>query len=132
VLRQFFITRYILVVVGVLLLVAVVAAVLLVFAPPELRMAVRDILLVFLFLLAIFTMLMFLALVIAVFSLVEQTHGRAQPMIENTNALIRRVRGTTMFVGDEVASPLIRAGGKAGRALAQLRGGAGGDRTQSP
>jgi hypothetical protein len=125
VLTQFFLTRYILIAVGVLLLVSIVAAVLLVFAPPELRMAVRDILLIFLFLLAIFTMLMFLALAIALFSLAEQAHGRAQPMIEETNALIRRVRGTTEFVSDEVASPLIRAAGKAGQVRALLRNGTG-------
>jgi hypothetical protein len=121
VLTQFFLTRYILLAVGVLLLVSIVAAVLLVFAPPELRLAVRDILLIFLFLLAIFTMLMFLALVIALFSLFEQAHGRAQPMLDNTNALIRRVRGTTEFVSDEVASPLIRVAGQAGRARGLLR-----------
>jgi hypothetical protein len=124
-LRQYFVTRYILIAVGVLLLAAVVAAVFLAFASPELRLVVRDILLVFLFLLAIFTMLMFLALAIAIFSLVEQANGRAQPMIEHTHALIRRVRGTTEFVGDEVASPLIRVAGKTGRVRALLRTGTG-------
>jgi hypothetical protein len=132
VLRQFFITRYILIAVGVMLLVAVGVAVLLAFTPPEMRMAARDVLLIFLFLLAIFTMLMFLALTIALFSLVEQAQGRAQPMIENTSALIRRVRGTTAFVNDEFATPIIQAGGGVRRGWAQLRSGRGGDRTQFP
>jgi hypothetical protein len=132
VLRQFFITRYVLIAVGVLLLVAVVAAVLLVFASPELRMAIRDILLVFLILLAVFTMLMFVALVIALFSLVEQAHGRARPMIENVNALIRRVRGTTAFVSDEVAAPILQAGGGVRRGWAQLRGGSPDGRPPPP
>jgi hypothetical protein len=53
-------------------------------------------------------------------------------MIENVNALIRRVRGTTEFVSDEVAAPIIRAGGGVGRGWARLRSGAPDGRTPPP
>ena len=118
---QRYFTKYLIGAIGVMLLVAVIAAVLLIFAPPDLRLALRDILLIFMFMLMIFTMLMFVALALAIFSLVERANGRAQPMIEQTKALIRRVRGTTEFFGDEVASPLIRVAGQAGRVRALLR-----------
>jgi hypothetical protein len=126
------ITRNLIIATVAMLIVSIVVGILFFFAPPNLRIAVRDILLIFLFLLTIFTMLMFLALAIAIFALLEQVNGRVMPLMDQTNRAINRVRGTTDFVSDEVVNPIIMASGKLARVRAMTRTALGRDQTPIP
>jgi hypothetical protein len=126
------ITRNLIIATVAMLIVSIIVGILFFFAPPNLRIAVRDILLIFLFLLTIFTMLMFLALAIAIFALLEQVNGRVMPLMDQTNRVINRVRGTTDFVGDEVVNPFIVASGKLARVRAMTRSALGRDQTPIP
>jgi hypothetical protein len=126
------ITRNLIIATVAMLIIAIVVGILLYFAPAGLRMALRDILLIFLFFLLIFTMLMFLALAIAIFALLEQVNGRVMPLMDQTNRVLNRVRGTTDFVSDEVVSPIIVASGKLARVRAMARTALGRDQTPVP
>ncbi|MCC6625894.1 MAG: hypothetical protein IT340_00705 [Chloroflexi bacterium] len=115
------ITRNLIIATVALLIISVIIGILLFFAPTGLRQALRDILLIFLFLLTIFTMLMFLALTIAIFALLEMLNGRVVPLMDQVTQMINRVRGTTEFVSDEVVRPVITTAGTLARVRAMAR-----------
>lgn len=119
------ITRNLIIATVALLIISIGIGILLFFAPTALRQALRDILLIFLFLLTIFTMLMFLALTIAIFALLEMLNGRVVPLMDQVTQMINRVRGTTEFVSDEVVRPVITTAGTLARIRAMARAAVG-------
>lgn len=119
------ITRNLIIATVALLIISIGIGILLFFAPTALRQALRDILLIFLFLLTIFTMLMFLALTIAIFALLEMLNGRVVPLMDQVTQMINRVRGTTEFVSDEVVRPVITTVGTLARIRAMARAAVG-------
>ena len=73
----------------------------------------------------IFTMLMFLALAIAIFGVLEAFNGRVVPLLDQVTQTTGKVRGTTEFVADEVVRPVIATAGSVARVRAMARAAVG-------
>jgi hypothetical protein len=119
------ITRNLIIATVILLVISIIVGIILFFVPTEVRQAIRDVLISFFFLLTIFTMLMFLALTIAIFGLIEVLNNRVLPLLDQVTTMTTRVRGTTEFVSDEVVKPVITTAGTMARFRAMARAAVG-------
>ena len=114
--------------VGAVLLVLVVIIVALVLAPEWLRVALRDIAIIFMVLMGIIALLLGVALVTALIVVVFLIKNKVIPLLEQLTGTVGRVRGTTEFVSDEVVQPIIQAAGTVARVRAMARTALGRDR----
>ncbi len=120
--------RKIVIGVGAVLLVLVVIIVALVLAPEWLRVALRDIAIIFMVLIGIIALLLGVALVTALIVVVFLIKDKVIPLLEQVTGTVGRVRGTTEFVSDEVVQPIIQAAGTVARVRAMARTALGRDR----
>ncbi len=120
--------RKIVIGVGAVLLVLVVIIVALVIAPEWLRVALRDIAIIFMVLIGIIALLLGVALVTALIVVVFLIKDKVIPLLEQLTGTVGRVRGTTEFVSDEVVQPIIQAAGTVARVRAMARTALGRDR----
>ena len=121
--------------VGGVLLLLVLIIIGLVLVPEWLRVALRDIAIIFMVVLGILQTLLFVALIvvmIGVFVLLRDKTipllDRIPPLLEQVLQTLTRVRGTTEFVTGEVAEPFIQAAGAVARVRAMARTAFGLDR----
>jgi uncharacterized membrane protein len=113
--------RNILLGVGGVLLALVLIVVLLILAPEWLRVALRDIAIIFMVLLGIIATLLQVALVVALIFVAFLIRDKIVPLLEQLTQTVGRVRGTTEFVSDEVVQPIIQAAGTVARVRAMAR-----------
>ncbi len=106
----------------------VVVIVLLIIAPEWLRVALRDIAIIFMVLIGIIALLLGVALVTALIVVVFLIKDKVIPLLEQVTGTVGRVRGTTEFVSDEVVQPIIQAAGTVARVRAMARTALGRDR----
>jgi hypothetical protein len=115
-------------VVGVLLvLVLIIVGLLLV--PDGLRVALRDIAIIFMVVLGMIVTLLTAILVAALIAVVYLLKDKIIPLLEELTATVARVRGTTEFVSEEVVEPIIQAAGAVARVRAMARTALGRDKT---
>ena len=106
----------------------VLVIVLLIIAPEWLRVALRDIAIIFMVLIGIISLLLGVALVTALIFVVFLIKDKVIPLLEQLTGTVGRVRGTTEFVSDEVVQPIIQAAGTVARVRAMARTALGRDR----
>ena len=106
----------------------VLVIVLLIIAPEWLRVALRDIAIIFMVLIGIIALLLGVALVTALIVVVFLIKDKVIPLLEQVTGTVGRVRGTTEFVSDEVVQPIIQAAGTVARVRAMARTALGRDR----
>ncbi len=120
--------RKIVIGVGAVLLILVVIIVALVLAPEWLRVALRDIAIIFMVLIGIISLLLGVALVTVLIFVAFLIKDKVIPLLEQVTGTVGRVRGTTEFVSDEVVQPIIQAAGTVARVRAMARTALGRDR----
>jgi hypothetical protein len=102
-------TITIVIVVILLFVVATVASVVaLAKAPPEVTAQVRDI---FIILMALMSILIGMALVILIVQLARLTNllnNEIKPILDSTNETVSHLRGTTVFLSDNLVEPVIK------------------------
>lgn len=104
----------------------------LILAPEWLRVALRDIAIIFMVLLGIIGTLLAVILVTALIVVVFLIKDKIIPLLEQLTRTTNRVRGTTEFVSDEVVKPIIHAAGTVARVRAMTRTALGRDKTAPP
>ena len=114
-------------VVGILLvLVLIIVGLLLV--PDWVRVALRDIAIIFMVVLGMLVTLLTAVLVGALIAVVYLIKDKIVPLLEQLTATVGRVRGTTEFVSEEVVEPIIQAAGAVARVRAMARTALGRDK----
>lgn len=118
------------VVIGIvgILVALVVSVVLLIIAPEWLRVALRDIAIIFMVLIGIIGLLLGVALTTALIVVVFLIKDKIIPLLEELTGTVARVRGTTEFVSEEVVQPIIQAAGTIARVRAMTRTALGRDK----
>lgn len=116
---------------GVLLLLVLIV-IGLVLIPDWLRVALRDIAIIFMVVLGIIGMLLMVILVTALIVVVFLLKDKVVPLLEQLTQTVGRVRGTTEFVTDEVVEPIIQAAGALARVRAMTRAALGRDQRSDP
>jgi hypothetical protein len=96
--------------------------------PDWLRVALRDIAIIFMVVLGIISTLLMVLLVTALIVAVFLLKDKVVPLLEELTQTVGRVRGTTEFVTDEVVQPIIQAAGTLARVRAMTRSALGRDR----
>ncbi|HEY4689319.1 MAG TPA: hypothetical protein VIK33_08410 [Anaerolineae bacterium] len=72
---------------------------------------VRDIFIIFLAIVSLFIVVMLAALVYQIAALTKMLREEIKPLLENAQETVNTARGTTLFVSDHVARPVIQAAG---------------------
>jgi hypothetical protein len=116
---------------GVLLLLILIV-IGLVLIPDWLRVALRDIAIIFMVVLGIIGTLLMVILVTALIAVVFLLKDKIVPLLEQLTQMVGRVRGTTEFVTDEVVQPIIQAAGTLARVRAMTRAALGRDQGERP
>lgn len=81
----------------------------------------RDISIIFMVLLGIVAVALLAGITAALVYLIMQVKDQIIPMLEETSATVKRVRGTTEFVSDEAVKPIVTIAGKYAGAKAMAR-----------
>ena len=92
-----------------MLIIATVVAVIAMLNNPTETETIRDIVIIFLALEFSIIGLVLIVLIIQLSLLTELLRNEIAPMIESTNEALANVRGTTEFLSDNLAQPVIRA-----------------------
>jgi hypothetical protein len=131
--------RKIILTVGGVLLLLVLIIVGLLLVPEWLRVALRDIAIIFMVVLGILQTLLFVALIAVMIGVFLLLRDKTIPILERIPVLLEqvlqtltRVRGTTEFVTGEVAEPFIQAAGAVARVRAMARSAFGLDGEGAP
>lgn len=104
-------------VVVVILIIAIVLFII----PPEWRVALRDIAIIFLVVLGIVVTILTAILVAALVVVVLLIRDKIIPMLEQLTQTANQVRGTTEFVSEEVVQPIIQVAGSIARVKAMAQ-----------
>ena len=75
----------------------------------------RDIAIIFVVLLGVFTVVLLAGVSAALAFLVMQTKDRVIPLLDETTETVRRARGTVEFMSEEAVRPVVNAAGRAAR-----------------
>jgi hypothetical protein len=115
---------------GLVLLILII--VLLIIAPEWLRVALRDIAIIFMVLIDLLFLLLGVALVTGMLVVVFLIKDKVIPLLEQLNGTVGQVRGTTEFVSEEVVQPIIKAAGTVSRVRTMARTALRRDRSGGP
>lgn len=81
----------------------------------------RDIAVIYIVLMSIVIVVVMAAATAALVYLIMQINGQVIPLLEEMNATLKRVRGTTEFMSDQAVKPVINAAGKVAQWKAMVR-----------
>ncbi len=97
------------IVVGVLILVAfLVVSVIFMVRNPATTVVIRDIFIVFMALQSLLLGLVLVILIIQLARLINLLQNEIKPILESTNETVSTLRGTTSFLSDHLAEPIIK------------------------
>src|SRR5215211_7322799 len=96
-------------IIGVIVLAVVIALLYIGDAPYPITHRLRDISIIFISLFAVIATLLLAAIVGAILWLVLTIKDQVVPLLQTLTDTVRRVRGTTEFVTEQAASPIIQA-----------------------
>ena len=99
----------ILIVAGVVILVLIIAAaVLLIRADNETTARVRDVFIIFMALKSIVIGAALVILIVQLATLINLLQNELKPIIKSTNETVHTLRGTVVFISDNLTEPIIR------------------------
>jgi hypothetical protein len=99
----------IIIIVALLFLVSfVVTFVLLMKAPATSVAQLRDVFIIFMALVSLFTSMVMVILIIQLARLINLLNNEVKPILESTNETVNNLRGTTVFLSENVVQPVIK------------------------
>jgi len=99
----------IMVVVIIILLVSVVAGVIaLAVAPPDVAAQIRDIAIIMMAIQSLMIGLVLVVLIVQLARLINLLNNEIRPILDSTNETISHLRGTTVFLSENLAEPVIK------------------------
>ncbi len=99
---------WIIVAVVVLVLLTIAALVYLLNAPASQVMRIRDIFIIFLAIQSLLTGFVLVVLMVQIAKLINLLQNEVKPILESTNETVSTLRGTTAFISDNLAEPIIK------------------------
>lgn len=98
-------------IVGVLVLIGLIAAVYLMANNPAATTVIRDIFIIFMAVESLFIGLALIILMVQIARLTNLLQHEIKPILENTNETINTVRGTAIFVSENLVDPVMKLNG---------------------
>lgn len=96
---------------GILILAALILAIVLMATHAEATVVVRDIAIVFVAVETLFIGIAMIFLMLQIQLLIKVLREEIQPLLKSVNETASTVRGTTVFVSENLVSPIIKAAG---------------------
>jgi hypothetical protein len=93
---------------GVVLLALLVGAVIFLLQPDAPTERIRDIFIIFMALISVLLGLALIVLILQLASLLNLLQNEIKPIIASTNETVNTLRGTTVFISDNLAGPVIK------------------------
>lgn len=99
----------IIIIVALLFLASFVVTFVLLMKAPALAVAqLRDVFIIFMALVSLFTSMVMVILIIQLARLINLLNNEVKPILESTNETVNNLRGTTTFLSDNLVQPVIK------------------------